>query len=222
MEHKILSAAGSTVLEVHLTAGESVVAESGAMAWMDPGIQTSTNMRGGLGKSLKRSVLGGESLFQNTFTADQDASIAFTPGGPGDIRALEVPSDGLVMQRGAYLASSPGVTLDSKWAGLRGLLHEGLFALHAGGEGTLFFASYGALDEVEVDGEYLVDSGFAVAWDPSLEYRLTRARKIRSFLFGDQILVRYQGKGRLWVQNRSANSMADFLHPFRPVKSKND
>ena len=72
--------------------------------------------------------------------------------------------------------------------------------------------------EVEVNGEYLVDNGFAVAWEPTLQYRLTRARKIRSFLFGDQILLRFSGHGRLWVQSRSPHSLANFLHPFRPVQ----
>ena len=50
-------------------AGESVVAESGAMVARDTDVQTKTNMRGGLASALKRKLLGGESLFLNTFTA---------------------------------------------------------------------------------------------------------------------------------------------------------
>ena len=47
------------------------------------------------------------------------------------------------------------------------------------GQGVLFFHAYGDIQEVDVDGEYVVDNGYAVAWEPSLEYTMTRARKIR-------------------------------------------
>ena len=60
---------------------------------------------------------------------------------------------------------------------------------------------------IEGDGEYLIDNGFAVAWEPSLEWEMTRARrKIRSFLFSDQLLLRFSGKGRVWLQSRSPRS----------------
>ncbi len=60
-----------------------------------------------------------------------------------------------------------------------------------------------------------------MAWEPSLSYKLTRARKIRSFLFGDQLILRFSGKGRVWVQTRSARVKANWVHPFRPVKQDN-
>jgi uncharacterized protein (AIM24 family) len=90
------------------------------------------------------------------------------------------------------------------------------------GKGLLFFSGYGAVHEIAVNGGYTVDSGYAVAWEPSLEYQLTRARKIRSFLFSDQLLLKFTGQGRLWVQTRSPISLADWVFPFRPVKSKSD
>ena len=105
---------------------------------------------------------------------------------------------------------------------LRGFFNEGLFVLRCTGEGMLFFNAYGEIQEIDLDGEYTVDNGFAVAWEPSLEYRLTRARRIRSFLFSDQILLKFSGHGRLWVQSRSPSAKANWIHPFRRVKSKND
>jgi len=96
-----------------------------------------------------------------------------------------------------------------------------MFVLHVTGEGPMFFHSYGRVDTVEVDGEYIVDNGYAVAWEPSLEYSLTRGKKIRSFLFSDQLLLRFSGRGRVWVQSRSPRSLANWAHPFRPVESKN-
>ena len=39
---------------------------------------------------LKRSVLGGESFFINTFTAEQSGEVTIAPGLPGDIQAIEM------------------------------------------------------------------------------------------------------------------------------------
>ena len=121
------------------------------------------------------------------------------------------------------MASTPGIECNSKFEGLKGFFSNGLFILRCTGTGVLFFHAYGDIQEVEVDGEYLIDNGFAVAWEPSLEWEMTRARrKIRSFLFGDQLLLKFRGRGKLWVQSRSPHTLANFAHPYRPVKSNNN
>ena len=84
----------------------------------------------------------------------------------------------------------------------------------------MFFSGYGDIQEIQVDGQYTVDNGFAVAWEPQLQWTLTRARKIRSFLFSDQLLLKFAGQGRLWVQSRSPVTLANWVYPFRPQKSK--
>ncbi len=99
------------------------------------------------------------------------------------------------------------------------MFNEGLFVLRVTGTGTLFFGGYGDVREVEVNGQYTIDNGYAVAWEPTLQYRITRARKVRSFLFADQLLLKFSGTGRVWVQSRSPISLANWVHPFRPVKS---
>ena len=137
----------------------------------------------------------------------------------GAVVPHEMTGGELFLEKGAYLASQEGVTCDAKWDGLKGLFNEGFFVLRVTGAGKLFFNAYGDVQEVQVDGEYTVDNGFAVAWEPTLQYQLTRARKIRSFLFSDQLLLRFTGRGRLWVQTRSPNAMANWIHPFRPQKS---
>lgn len=211
-----------SLLDVDLDAGEQIVAESGAMAWMDPNIQTKTSTRGGVLQGLKRKLLTGESFFQNTYTAEGGGgNIALVPGTAGDIVPYELDNGELVLEKGAYLASTPGIECNAKFDGFKGLFNEGFFVLRVTGTGTLFFNSYGDIQEIDVDGEYAVDNGFAVAWEPTLEYRLSKARKIRSFLFGDQIILRFSGHGKLWVQSRSSRSFADWVHPFRRVKSNN-
>ena len=128
----------------------------------------------------------------------------------------------MILEKSSFLGSTTGVKLDSKWQGLKGLLNEGLFVMRAEGRGMLFFEAYGQIEEIDVDGEYVVDNGYAVAWESSLSYKVTRARKIRSFLFSDQLLLRFSGRGKLWTQSRSPRSLASFLYPFRPVKNNND
>ncbi len=222
MRHEIEHTPSYSLLEVTLDAGESVVSDAGAMAWMDHGIDVKTSTRGGVLKGLKRALLSGESFFQNTYTARRPGvRIGFAPGPAGDIRHLHLENQELFLQKGAYLVSSEGVRCDAKFDGLRGFFNEGLFILRVTGTGDLFFNSFGDIQEVEVDGEYVVDNGYAVAWEPSLSYRLSKARKIRSFLFSDQILLRFSGRGRVWVQSRSPHALASWVYPFRP-KRRND
>lgn len=222
MKYEILSQPTYSLVEVELQPGEKVVAESGAMAWKDSSIKTETTTRGGFMAGLKRAVLSGESFFQNTFYAEgAPGKVGLAPGSAGDIVAYSMNESELLLERGAYLASSEGVTCDSKWQGFKGFFNEGLFALRVTGSGTLFFNAYGDIQELEVNGEYTVDNGYAVAWEPQLQWTLTRARKIRSFLFSDQLLLRFSGQGRLWVQSRSPVALANWVHPFRPQKSNN-
>ncbi len=223
MEHFIHSRPSYSLAEVTLYPGEQLVTESGAMAWMTDNMRAETSVRGGIMSGLSRRVLGGESFFQNTYEAEgAPGTIGLTQGQPGDILAYEMDGEELLLEKGAYLASSPDVSTNSDFQGLRGLFNEGMFILRVSGNGTLFFSAYGDIQEIEVDGGYIVDNGHAVAWDSTLDYRLTRARKIRSFLFSDQITMEFSGSGRLWVQSRNPRSLANWIHPFRNVQSSND
>ena len=222
MKYKIICDPTYSAVDVDLDVGERIVAESGAMAWMTPNIQTKTSTRGGIMAGMKRKLLSGESFFQNTYQPQNaPGSITFAPGSAGDIVAHELAGGELLLEKGAYLASSERITCDSKWDGLRGFFNEGMFVLRVTGTGTLFFHAYGEIHPIDIDGEYVVDNGFAVAWEPTLTYQLTRARKIRSFLFSDQLLLHFSGQGRIWIQSRSPRALAAWVHPFRPVESKN-
>lgn len=223
MEYQILCQPSYAMLEVSLEDGESILAESGAMAWMDAGIETQTSTRGGMFQGLKRKFLAGESFFQNVYTArGARRKLTLCAGSAGDVAAIQLDSEELILERGAFIASDQGVRVDSKFEGFKGLFNQGLFVLRCSGTGPLFFGAYGDLTEVQVDGEYVVDNGYAVAWEPSLEYRITRSRKVRAFLFSDQLLLRFSGHGKLWVQSRSARSLANWVHPFRRVQKKNN
>ena len=211
MDYTIDSRPSYSLLEVTLAPGEELVTESGAMAWMDSNLEVETSTRGGLMSGVKRAIGGGESFFQNTYTAQgAPGTIGLAPGQPGDIQTYELDGGELLLERGAYLASTSGIETNADFQGLRGLFNEGLFILRVTGSGLLFFNAYGD-----------IDNGHAVAWEPSLDYRLTRAGRIRSFLFSDQIIMEFSGRGRLWVQSRDPRSLANWIFPFRRVESSN-
>jgi len=223
MNYEIICSPTYSAVDVRLEPGEPIVAESGAMAWMSANVRTETSTRGGLLAGMKRKMLSGESFFQNTYRPDGGpGSVTLSPGTAGDVVPYKLNNSELLLEKGAYLASSEHVRCDAKWDGLRGLFNEGMFVLRVTGDGTLFFHAYGDVQPIDVDGEFVVDNGFAVAWEPSLTYRVTRGKKIRSFLFSDQLLLRFAGQGRVWVQSRSPRALASWVHPFRPVESSND
>ena len=220
MKYEFLCDPTYTAVEVQLEPGERIVAESGAMAWMSSNMETQTAARGGILSGLKRSMFTEESFFQNTYSpSGGPGSVTFSPGSPGNIVAWEMQDGELFLEKGAYLASTEGIQCDTKFDGLKGIFNEGMFVLRVTGSGTLFFNAYGDIRAVDVDGDYTVDNGYAVAWEPTLSYQITRGRKIRSFLFSDQLLLRFSGRGRLWTQSRSPRSLAIWAHPFRPEKS---
>lgn len=97
MEHEILYRPSYSLLRVSLLQGESIAAEAGAMVSMSAGIEMETTARGGVFGALKRSVLGGESFFINTFRANQPGEATFAPTLPGDLCAIELTGPGRIL-----------------------------------------------------------------------------------------------------------------------------
>jgi uncharacterized protein (TIGR00266 family) len=120
---------------VHLDVGESVKAEAGAMMAMTPSVEIRTSTKGGVLKGLRRSVLGGESFFMNTFTANgPDAHVVVAPSLPGDIVTWSLSDSTVYLQSGSYLASPEAIDVDSKWGGAKTFFsREGLFMLKCTG-----------------------------------------------------------------------------------------
>jgi uncharacterized protein (TIGR00266 family) len=206
-----------TLARVALAEGESVRAESGAMVSMSGAVEIATKMQGGFLSAVARKVLTSESFFQNTFTAERGPGEAtFAPSLPGDIRVREMRGETLILQSGSYLASDPSITIETSWAGARGFFgREGLFLLRASGTGPLLFCSYGAIVEVDVPPEgYVVDTGHVVAFEPSLEWKVTRVGGLKSTLFsGEGLVSRFTGSGTLWLQTRSFDAFIGTITP---------
>lgn len=223
MHYEIKSSPDFALIDCRLDKGDSIVAESGAMVSMSSNVTMKTQARGGILAAAKRKLLGGESLFQNTFTAQGDGGqVMLAPGSPGDIIAFDLePERSLMIQSSAYVAATPDVTLDTKWGGAKGFFSgTGLFLLKATGPGTVFVASYGAIYPKQCEGEYIVDTDHIVAFQDSVSYSISKVGGIKSLFFGGEGLVaRFSGAGMIYAQTRSPSSLASFLHPYRRVQS---
>jgi len=228
LQHQIEFSPDFALLHVQLQKGQQVFAEPSAMATMDTGIELKAGLRGGLRGSLGRAF-GGESLIVNTFTArDRAGEVTFAAGPAGDVVHYALRGQKLFLQRGAYVANSDGVDVTGKWQGAKGFFSgEGLVLLQASGQGDVFFSSYGAILEIDVRDSFFVDTGYIVAFEDTLQYRVTVlpglrvGSKIKSFLFGGEGLVcKFTGQGKVWIQTRAVHPFLSWVHPFRPVKQR--
>jgi uncharacterized protein (TIGR00266 family) len=200
---------------IRLGAGESVKVEAGAMAAMSAGVEIQTASTGGLLGGLKRSMLGGESFFINTFTATTGGEVAVAPKLPGDIIHLPLAGGAMLVQSGSWIASEPSVEVDTKWGGAKTFFSgEGLFMLHCSGAGDMLVSSYGAIVDRQLQpGEvYTVDTGHIVAFDEAVTYAVRKVGNWKSTILGGEGLVTdFTGPGRLLLQTRSSQELIDWL-----------
>lgn len=227
LAYKIEHAPAYASLILDLAPNETVLVESSAMAAMDSCIKMKSKVKGGLMKGLSR-MLGGESLFLSEFTAQgKRGELYISPGVPGDIQHYYLGGNkALMVQSSGFVACSPSVEMDSKFQGFKGFFSgESLFLLRVTGRGDFWFSSYGAVAQIDVDGDYVVDTGYVVAFEDTLEYSVETIsglsfKNLRTAILGGEGLVcRFRGQGRLWIQSRDLYPLLNFLNAFRPTKS---
>ncbi len=218
-----------SLVTLRMEQGQKVYSEPSAMAAMTPTIKLKAGFKGGFGKTLGRA-LGGESIIINTLeAATGPGEASFAPGIQGDVAHCSLQNSTIYLQRGAFLLHSVGIELTGKWQGAKGFFSgEGLVLLKASGTGDLFFNSYGAILAVDVADQYYVDTGYVVAFEDTLQYRVTvlpglrAGGKVKSLFFGGEGLVcQFSGQGRVWIQTRHPRSFVSWVHPFRPTKKNN-
>jgi len=183
MEVQVRHTPSFAVVRCTMAGGEAVRAEAGAMMATSDGVAVEAKMQGGLMKSLKRSMLGGESLFITTYTAPpQGGWVDCAANLPGDAAVRSVGAGrSLNMSRGSFLVAESGVEINTQWGGFQNLVGgEGGFLVHASGEGEVVAACYGALDTITLGpGEkVVVDSGH-MANPPSPRWRARIAPRAR-------------------------------------------
>ncbi|KUG14202.1 hypothetical protein ASZ90_016167 [hydrocarbon metagenome] len=207
-----------SLLVVTLSPGESIIAEAGAMTYMQPTITPKTQKREkSILGSLSKALIGGQSFFVNEFTAtDGTGEVALSAAPLGDIETLSVAEGkGFIIQKASFIASQQGVSLDTKWEGFtKGLFGQGLFMLKATGSGLLFINTFGAIDKhVLAPGEKLiVDNFHLVAFSDTCQYVVRKFGGLKeTLLSGEGLVTEITGPGEVYIQTKNIREMAEWI-----------
>lgn len=224
------------VVEVELDPEETVIAEAGAMNWMDNGISFEAKM--GDGTEVNNSILGkvfgagkrmitGESIFMTHFTNKEygKKKIAFAAPYPGRIIALDLskmPNNQFTCQKDAFLCAALGTKVDITFnkrfgSGLFG--GEGFILQKLSGDGRAFVHAGGTVVKKELNNEKLkVDTGCLVGFTAGIDYNIEKAGKLKSMLFGGEglFLATLEGTGTVYLQSLPFSRLADRIIKSAP------
>lgn len=214
------------VVSCTLNQGESMITESGGMAWMDDAFQMESSTRGGALKGIARAF-SGESIFMTTYTATKEnANIAFGSSFPGCILPLKIAQgQTLIAQKSAFLASEEGVELAVHFrkklsTGFFG--GEGFILQKISGEGMVFLEIDGAIEEkILAPGEMIkVDQGYIAAFEESVQFNIETIKGLKNkFFSGEGMFIgTLTGPGKVWLQTMPFSVMADRIINVIPHK----
>ncbi len=225
------------MVKVELDPGETVIAEAGAMNYMEDGIVFEAKMGDGsggesglMGKlfAVGKRALTGESIFMTHFTnqgREGKRHVAFAAPYPGRILPMNLAAmrGEILCQKDAFLCAALGTEVGIAFqrklgAGFFG--GEGFILQHLRGDGMVFIHACGTIVERELKGETLrVDTGCLVAFEPSVEYDIERAGNLKSMFFGGEglFLATLRGHGRVWLQSLPFSRMADRILAHAPT-----
>ncbi|MCH4886513.1 TIGR00266 family protein [Acidaminobacter sp. JC074] len=216
-------------VEIELDGGETVLAEAGAMMYMDKKIKMETIFGDGSAKQEKglfgklksagKRLLTGEGLFMTTFTNDMSgkAHVAFGAPYPGTIIPVDLDTmDGaLICQKDAFLCAAKGVSVglhfQKKMSGFFG--GEGFIMQKLEGDGLVFLHAGGTIIKKTLNhGDALrIDTGCLVAMTPGIDFDVQFASDIKSAVFGGEGIFfgTLTGQGEVWLQSLPFSRMAD-------------
>lgn len=223
------------MVEIELDPGETVVAEAGAMNYMQDGISFEAKMGDGsdpnegiMGKLLSagKRVLTGESIFLTHFTNTGSGKkrVAFAAPYPGQIIPIDLTQHGGVLfcQKDAFLCAAKGTRVSIAFtqrlgAGFFG--GEGFILQKLEGDGMVFVHAGGTVISKELNGEVIrVDTGCIVAFAPGIDYSISRAGNLKSMFFGGEglFLATLHGTGRVYLQSLPFSRMCDRILAHAP------
>lgn len=220
MKYKIRYKPSFAAIFITLDPGESITAEAGAMTSMDGQLSIKTEFSGGFFSGLLKKFFGGESLFVNKFINEtqEPLQVVLTQPTIGDIEALELKNDReIYFQSGAYIAHTKGLNIGVGWAGFSSwFAGEGLFKLKVSSKskGMVFFGAYGGITKKNIAGEFVVDSGHLVAYEPGIKMSVSLAGGLfGSVTSGEGFVNKLSGTGDIYLQSRSIDGLVRFLRP---------
>lgn len=239
IDYRILGE-GIQVVEVELDPSETVIAEAGAMVYMDQHIAYETKMgdgsepnQGFLGKLLSAGsrMLTGESVFMTHFTNQGNikAKAAFSAPYPGTIVPLDLATlqqQSVIVQKDAFLCAALGTKISVEFnrrlgSGLLG--GEGFVLQKLQGDGKAFIHAGGTVIEKELHQETLrIDTGCVVGFEPSVSFDVQTSGNIKSMLFGGEglFLATLSGSGKVWLQSMPIRKLIAVLAPYGKNKGK--
>ena len=223
------------MVQVELDPGETVIAEAGAMNYMEPDIVFEARMGDGseaesglMGKlfGAGKRALTGESIFMTHFSnrGGVKRHVAFAAPYPGKIIPMDLGRLGgeILCQKDAFLCAASGTRVGIAFqrrlgAGFFG--GEGFILQRLQGDGMVFVHASGTIVERHLQGETLrVDTGCLVAFESSIDYNIERAGNLKSMFFGGEglFLATLSGHGRVWIQSLPFSRLADRILAHAP------
>ncbi|MGC8461535.1 MAG: AIM24 family protein [Candidatus Dormibacteria bacterium] len=214
------------ILTIELDSGESIIAETGELAWMSPQLRLSTSLRqgkNGISRILARTI-GGSSAFLTRYSApNEGGSVTFASRYPGRILPLQLTSDnsGYCVAKHSFICGSPDVSISigfQKKIGVALYGKEGFILQKLSGHGTAWIELGGETytHYLEEDQEIAVHPGHIGAFESSVQLRMKLMRGISNIAFGkDGLVLAYlRGPGHIALQSLPVPRLAKSLEPF--------
>ena len=224
------------LVEVELDPGETVIAEAGAMNYMEEGITFEAKMGDGSSANegmmsklmaVGKRALTGESIFMTHFTHEGTGKkrVAFAAPYPGKIIPIDLNAVGgqLICQKDAFLCAAKGTKVSiafNKRLGAGFFGGEGFILQKLEGDGMAFIHVGGTVIEKQLNGEKLrVDTGCIAAFSPGIKYDIQRAGNLKSMFFGGEglFLATLEGQGKVWLQSLPFSRLADRVIQHAPT-----
>lgn len=221
------------LVDIGLDPHETVIAEAGAMLYMEEGISFETKLGDGsvanqdfLGKlfSAGSRLITGESIFMTHFTNRGlgKRKVSFAAPYPGKIVPIDLKESGgtIIVQKEGFLCAALGtkisIHLNRKLgAGLVG--GEGFILQKLEGDGLAFIHAGGTVIEKQLNNESLrIDTGCIVAYEPQIDFNIESAGSLKSMVFGGEglFLATLRGTGRIWLQSMPIRKLIQRLSPM--------
>ena len=219
------------IARLALSRGESVKIENGSMVYsrgveISGGLNSKKKGLGGVLGAIGRSITSGESMFITTATGTvDDGEIAIAPPIPGKIVNLQVGGQQQYrLNTGAFLACDATLDYTMVNQGLGRAVFGGtggLFVMETNGAGTILVSAFGDILSLDVTPEspLVVDNEHVVAWDASLNYNLQVASGMFGFTTGEGVVNSFNGYGRVYIQTRNLQNLAQAMHPYLPTSA---
>lgn len=224
------------IVEIELDPHETVIAEAGAMNYMESGITFEARMGDGskaadsglmgMIKNVGQRVLTGESIFMTHFSnaASHKRRVAFAAPYPGKIIPVHLDEIGgeITCQKDAFLCAARGTQLSiafNKRLGAGFFGGEGFILQRLRGDGLAFLHAGGTVIKRELKNEMLrLDTGCLVAFSPGINYNIERAGNLKSMFFGGEglFLATLQGTGTVYMQSLPFSRLADRILRHAP------